>query len=155
MWVGVTHSRKLVFKQDCELDHKFHETAKEKRNKFVAAVPWSHSCISNVRKAWFQSFSLLVTPIRWYRTRLPLHRDHFWSIVRPHLVYNHSWFVHQSSLDKLPAEAASTEAWRKMAAEFCLRSISFILVGIFKSYDMGPTVLLRLRTKYFHRSYSP
>jgi hypothetical protein len=27
----------------------------------------------------------------------PLHRDHFWCIVRPHLISKHSWFVHQSS----------------------------------------------------------
>jgi hypothetical protein len=26
-----------------------------------------------------------------------LHQDHFWSIARPHLISNHSWFVHQSS----------------------------------------------------------
>jgi hypothetical protein len=55
-------------------------------------------------------------------TKRPLHRDH--------LIYCASI----TALWQLPAETSSSDAWQspwEMAAEFCLRCISFTLVGFF------------------------
>jgi hypothetical protein len=47
---------------------------------------------------------------KWYRTRCPIHRDHYWSIVVPHLRNNHSRFTHHSSL-AVTADTPSSKAW--------------------------------------------
>jgi hypothetical protein len=46
----------------------------------------------------------------------------FWSIVRPHLSSNHSWFIHQFLpwLQETHLVAKQGETWGEMAAEFCL-----------------------------------
>jgi hypothetical protein len=41
--------------------------------------------------------TVTVIETRWDRTRHPMHWDHFWSNVSPHLSSNHSLFIHQSS----------------------------------------------------------
>jgi hypothetical protein len=38
--------------------------------------------------------SLLLLFTGWYHTRRPIHCDHYYSIVLPHLSSNHSWSTH-------------------------------------------------------------
>jgi hypothetical protein len=38
-----------------------------------------------------------------------------WSIVSPNLSFNYSWFIHQSSLAKIPAETPRSAAGRNLA----------------------------------------
>jgi hypothetical protein len=57
-----------------------------------------HITIGRVWKRLIVNHSALITVKEWYSTRRPLHCDHYWSIVRPHLSANHSWFIPNSSL---------------------------------------------------------
>jgi hypothetical protein len=45
----------------------------------------------------------------WYRTRRPMHCDHYWSTVRPHLSSNHSWLIHQISLAVTRSHLVATQ----------------------------------------------
>jgi hypothetical protein len=49
----------------------------------------------------------------WYRTRRPIHCDHYWSIMLPHLNFNHSWFTQQSYLPE-----TAEETWREMSVNY-------------------------------------
>jgi hypothetical protein len=66
-----------------------------------------------------------------------------WSIVRPYLSFNHSWFIHQSFLVVADTPISETGSWR--------RSISIMLCKILlhavKSYDMGPSALYPIGSK--------
>jgi hypothetical protein len=62
-------------------------------------------------------------------------------------------------LEPEPSSNEAGETWvRNMTAEFCLRSICFMLVRFFHMlyiYDMGPTALLPLRRKSCYVFLSP
>lgn len=61
----------------------------------------------------------------------PLHHDHFWFIMIPHLISLRFWFVHQKELYQFPVVTSSSEVGetrREKAAEFCPQTISLILV---------------------------
>jgi hypothetical protein len=67
----------------------------------------------------------------------------FWSIMHTHLSSNHSWFIHQSSLEntKIYLVAKQGETWREMSVNFSGEISLFILRSDLqhsvKSYDIG------------------
>jgi hypothetical protein len=59
---------------------------------------------------------------------VPCKWDHFLIYWVPHLSYNHSWFIHQSSLlwfQQIHLVAKQVETGREIAAEFCLSQGTF------------------------------
>jgi hypothetical protein len=68
----------------------------------------------------------------WYRTKLPMHSDHYVSVVCPHL--SSSFVIYLPDLWQLPAETPSSETGetlREIAMNFAYEVSLFILVGFF------------------------
>jgi hypothetical protein len=62
---------------------------------------------------------VIVSVARWYRTRLPMHYDHFWSVVRSHISSNNSWFIHRGCPEITSRDSSEAgETWREMALSF-------------------------------------
>jgi hypothetical protein len=65
-----------------------------------------------------------VTTCYWLLLRggsFPCNAKIFWCIMRPNMVSNHSWFIHQGVECFIPAETPSSESWetwREMAVKF-------------------------------------
>jgi hypothetical protein len=60
---------------------------------------------------------------------LPIHCDHYWSVVPLHLSSNHFWFSHQSSL-AVTSKGTYQRSWRNLVRnvrEICLQVSIFIL----------------------------
>jgi hypothetical protein len=59
----------------------------------------------------------------WYLTMRPIHCDHYWSVLRPCLSSNNSWFTHQSSLSVTRRDACyrSRRNLVRNVQEFCLQ----------------------------------
>jgi hypothetical protein len=66
---------------------------------------------------------------------------------------------HSGNYQQKHLAAIQKKLGEEVAGEFCLRNISFILVGFFnvaaKSNDMGPTALLPFRRKSCYGFYRP
>jgi hypothetical protein len=102
-----------------------------------------------------------VTVTGWYRTRLPKHCDHFWSILSSP---SDLW-----SFLILPPELSSNHQKRHVAAEEeklgqkwpwilpmkYLFHTRRVLYHVVKPYDMGPTSLLPIRMKACYGFLSP
>jgi hypothetical protein len=68
------------------------------RSRTAPVRVWSQE---QVLSQWSYSWHIPTVTVNitsWYRARRLTHCDHFWYILRPHLSFNHSWFIHQSSL---------------------------------------------------------
>jgi hypothetical protein len=107
--------------------------------------------VYDVSDVW--AILLLVTLGEWYRAKRPMRLRQFSMYCAPHLSSYHSRFIHQSSL--LWFSRDSSEAGRNLTRsvrEFCLSvSLSYSQGSLTcrKSYDMGPTALLRPRRKSY------
>jgi hypothetical protein len=92
---------------------------------------------------------------------VPCNCDHFLVYCAPHLSYNHSRFIHQSSLFWLQQRhlvAKREELGKKWPLNFayqCVYHTSRDLKHDVKSYDIGPTGLLPFWRKSCYGSLSP
>jgi hypothetical protein len=77
------------------------------------------------------NFILQTLTLTGYHRKRPLHCDHFWSNLRPHLSSNH--MIHPSQLPRNNPQrhpvAKQKKKWQKNGREFCLRNLFSYLYG--------------------------